>query len=117
MDRNAIRDRLRAKVGEILARNAEIAGDLRRERTPLGADWDENAILLENDQVLEALDADGRARLMQLRAALARLDDGTYGRCASCDDEIAPARLEALPEVTICIACARAAEEERPRRR
>lgn len=118
MNADAIRERLLAKVGEILARNDEVEGDRRRERTPLGSDWQENAILLENDDVLEALDADGRARIAQLRAALARLDAGTYGRCASCNGEIAPARLEALPEVTVCIACARSAETERgtPRR-
>jgi RNA polymerase-binding transcription factor DksA len=113
MNLDAVRDRLRAKIVEILARNDEVEGDRRRERTPLGADWQENAILLENDDVLEALDVDGRARIAQLRAALVRVDAGTYGRCASCDQEIAPARLEALPEVTVCIACARAAEAKR----
>ena len=55
---------------------------------------------------LEALDVEGRARLVQLRAAVQRLDDGTYGRCVACDEPIAPARLAALPEITACIACA-----------
>ena len=110
MNLDQIRDQLRAKVGEILARNAKVEGNRRRERTPLGSDWAENATLLENDEVLEALDADGRARIAQLRAALARIEAGTYGRCASCDGKIAPERLEALPEVTVCIACARTAE-------
>ena len=109
-DLDAIRDRLRTKVAEILERNAEVEGDRRHERTPLGSDWQENAILLENDDVLDALDADGRSRVAQLRAALARLDAGAYGRCARCDEPIADDRLDALPEVTICIACARAAE-------
>lgn len=110
MTDDALRDSLRTRIREILARNAKIEGDLRRERTPLESDWDENAILLENDQVLEALDADNRAHVAQLRAALARIDDGTYGRCTRCDGKIAPARLEAMPEVTICIGCAREAE-------
>jgi len=113
MDRDEIRDRLHAKIRELLARNAKVAGDLRRERQPLGADWDDNAILLENDEVLEALDTDGRAHVTQLRAALARLDAGTYGRCARCDDDIGSARLAAMPEVTTCIDCARAAESHR----
>jgi RNA polymerase-binding transcription factor DksA len=110
MDANVIRDRLSAKVREVLERNAKVTSDLRRERLPLEADWAENAILLENDEVLEALDADGRVRVAQLQAALARLDAGTYGRCASCGDEIAAERLDAMPEVTSCIVCARAAE-------
>lgn len=110
MDREAIRERLNAAIHAVLERNAKVAGDLRRERQPLGSDWADNAILLENDEVLEALDADGRAHVVQLRAALGRLDAGTYGRCASCADQITPARLEAMPEVTLCIDCARAAE-------
>lgn len=111
MDRDVIRTRLRAEVRALLERNAEVTGDLRRERLPLEADWDEAAIALENDEVLDALDAEGRARVAQLRAALQRIDAGTYGRCASCGHEIAAARLEALPEVTLCIGCARTAEE------
>jgi DnaK suppressor protein len=38
-------------------------------------------------------------------AALARLDDGSYGRCLRCGEPIAPARLEALPWAPHCIAC------------
>lgn len=117
MSHDAIRERLRARIRDILARNAKIEGDLRRESLPLEGDWNENAILLENDQVLEALDADNRAQVAQLRAALARLEDGTYGRCVSCGDAIAPARIEAMPEVAVCIDCARAAEAPRGARR
>lgn len=38
-------------------------------------------------------------------AALARLDDGTYGTCLRCGRPVAPARLEALPWAAHCIAC------------
>ena len=117
MKRDAIREQLRTRIRDILARNAKIEGDLRRERTPLEGDWDDNAILLENDEVLEALDADNRAHVARLRGALGRLDDGTYGRCTDCGGKIAVARLEAMPEVTVCIECAREAEASRARRR
>jgi DnaK suppressor protein len=39
--------------------------------------------------------------------ALAKLEDGTYGRCDVCGEPINPRRLEALPESTICIDHAR----------
>jgi DnaK suppressor protein len=42
-------------------------------------------------------------------AALARLAAGTYGRCTSCGNPIAPERLEALPWAALCIDCQRAA--------
>jgi DnaK suppressor protein len=43
--------------------------------------------------------------LAQVEAALARLDDGTFGRCTRCGREIAPDRLEALPWAAHCIEC------------
>lgn len=110
MKHDAIRQQLQARVAETLKLNGKIEGSRRRETAPLEGDWKEDAIVRENDDVLEALDVEGRARLMQLRAALQRLDQGTYGRCVACEESIAPARLEASPEITTCIACATAAE-------
>jgi len=43
--------------------------------------------------------------LAQVEAALARLDDGTFGRCTRCGREIAAERLEALPWAAHCIEC------------
>ena len=38
-------------------------------------------------------------------AALGRLDDGTYGNCAGCENPIPFARLAAIPEAEYCIDC------------
>lgn len=43
--------------------------------------------------------------LVQVQDALLRFDDGTYGVCVSCREAIDPARLEALPYVTLCLRC------------
>lgn len=48
-----------------------------------------------------------RSHAAEVKAALARLDDGTYGLCVGCKGEIAPARLEARPATAYCIGCAR----------
>jgi DnaK suppressor protein len=40
-----------------------------------------------------------------VEAALARLDDGTFGRCLRCGQAIPAGRLEALPWAAYCIAC------------
>lgn len=37
--------------------------------------------------------------------ALRHIEEGTYGRCASCGNDIAEARLEARPMATLCVAC------------
>lgn len=47
-----------------------------------------------------------RQRLADIDAALSRLAAGTYGRCESCGQEIAPGRLEARPTARTCISCA-----------
>lgn len=46
--------------------------------------------------------------LAEVDAALARLDDGTYGRCIRCGNPIGPERLEAIPWAAHCIDCQRA---------
>jgi DnaK suppressor protein len=46
-------------------------------------------------------------QLASVDAALARLDDGTYGTCARCGRPIAPDRLDALPWAAHCIDCQR----------
>jgi DnaK suppressor protein len=43
----------------------------------------------------------------KLQRALAKLEEGSYGRCDRCGGPIAPARLEAAPESVLCIDCAR----------
>jgi RNA polymerase-binding transcription factor DksA len=41
--------------------------------------------------------------LAAIDGALGRIDDGTYGKCERCGNEIEPGRLEALPWATLCI--------------
>jgi DnaK suppressor protein len=43
----------------------------------------------------------------KLQRALAKLEEGSYGRCDRCGKPIAPGRLEAAPESALCIDCAR----------
>lgn len=50
-------------------------------------------------------------RLRQVDHALSRIEDGTYGTCENCGKRIPAARLDALPEATLCIDCK--AETER----
>jgi DnaK suppressor protein len=44
--------------------------------------------------------------LREIEDALAKFDAGTYGRCESCGQPIAEARLEAMPAARYCITCA-----------
>ncbi len=51
----------------------------------------------------QALASQLRNELEEVELALTKLDDGTYGRCETCGEPIAPARLEAMPAARFCI--------------
>lgn len=99
----ALRNRLEARLGQIAQRVGRIESDLRREHD---RDWEERAIELENDQVLEGLDEMGRAEVREIRAALARMAAGTYGFCTECRQPIEESRLHAMPTAARCLYCA-----------
>lgn len=98
----------------------DLRADLRRERDDLRArlssltnegdaalDFDENfadsgQVAAEQGENL-TLAASLQDQLAGVEAALARLDAGTYGRCAVCGEPIPPARLEAMPSARTCI--------------
>lgn len=49
--------------------------------------------------------------LRNVRAALDRIENGTFGVCIHCEQEISPKRLAALPWAPYCIACQKASDE------
>ena len=70
------------------------------EHDPEGA-----TIAFERQQVAALLDS-ARRRLADIDDALARVEAGEYGTCATCRRPIAPERLAARPSTRTCIACA-----------
>jgi DnaK suppressor protein len=81
-----------------------IEGDLRQTHDP---DWKERATELENDEVLEGLDEMTLGEIEQIRSALKRIENGSYGTCSACGEPIATERLVAVPSATTCVACTR----------
>jgi len=51
-----------------------------------------------------------RRKLLQIDAALKRIEEDDYGYCQECGEDIAPARLEVDPTALLCISCASAME-------
>ncbi|MCL2581297.1 MAG: TraR/DksA family transcriptional regulator [Streptosporangiales bacterium] len=66
----------------------------------------EGATLAFERQHTAALLADARARVAEIDAALARIDDGTYGTCTRCGGPIGDGRLAARPAAATCVRCA-----------
>ena len=58
----------------------------------------------------QATGAQRRQTLIDIDAALARIEDGSYGECLECGEDINPKRLEAAPANPHCITCAEALE-------
>jgi DnaK suppressor protein len=92
----------------LLARQAELSAllrirdDIRIEQAPDALDAVQNATMRE--LAIRNLDRD-YAQLRLIRAALHRLQDGTFGICQNCDEEISPKRLKAVPWAAYCISC------------
>ena len=53
-----------------------------------------------------------RKLIGKIKEALARIDDGTFGICEECAEDISEERLKARPMTTLCIDCKTKAEEE-----
>src|SRR3954447_12393356 len=74
--------------------------NLDDEHDPEGA-----TVAFERAQVSELLER-ARAQLVEIDAALHRLDRGGYGRCERCGTTIPAERLDAQPATRVCVGCA-----------
>lgn len=55
--------------------------------------------------------------LARIERALAKIGDGSYGRCDACGAAIPESRLRAMPDAVMCMACTKAAPRRPPPRR
>jgi DnaK suppressor protein len=94
---------LNSRLRELIHRADAIEDELRH---PLEADSSEQAIDLADDETLAALDEAILQEVAQIKAALSRIEDGTYGLCSRCGVSIDERRLEVMPTATACISCA-----------
>jgi RNA polymerase-binding transcription factor DksA len=94
---------LRARMAELEARLTGIDAELDSHASK---DWEELAVEREEDEVLEGMGQSGLAEIDRIRAALARIAEGTYGYCVRCGEEISPERLDVLPATPFCRNCA-----------
>ena len=98
-------DQLRARRAELADRLANLNSDARRASEPLAADFAEQAVQRENDDVVDRLRENTTAELREISRALSRVADGTYGTCVRCGKPIEAARLEAMPATSDCVSC------------
>lgn len=100
------RDWLVTRSAELRERVRRTEDDLRRATAPLPSDAPDAAIVVENDEILQAIGETARAELHHIEHALERLDAGTFAKCEQCGEPIEAARLQAVPYTTRCRHCA-----------
>jgi DnaK suppressor protein len=94
-------------------RKAEL-GDGRRNREALAIETSADELdriqhAQERDFAMEALDRES-LRQREITAALERIDNGSFGICLNCEEEIPAKRLAAVPWTALCIVCQEASE-------
>ena len=87
------------------ARRADAELDALRsaERDP---EFEEGAQTEHEAFTLSRLSETQRREIVQIDAAIARIDAGEYGICSDCGQDIDPRRLAALPYAVLCTECA-----------
>jgi len=103
---------LEQRLHTITQRSHRIAAHQVNKDRDVPQDWADQAQFRVDDEVVDALDVHSRHELAQIRAALARIAEGTYGECVTCGDPIAEARLDAIPTATLCVTCAALREKK-----
>ncbi len=94
-------------------RQSELS-DLRHNREaltiePTADEFDRIQFAQERDFAMGTINRDS-ARMREIRAALQRIANGSFGICLNCDEDISQKRLAAVPWTPLCIRCQEAAD-------
>ncbi len=103
MSHEAIRAELEERLALLQSRLASIKKDVTKSHS---GDSAEQAQERENDEVVDAIGNETAQSIRDVQAALARIEDGSYGICAKCGEEISEGRLRVMTEATRCVNCA-----------
>lgn len=100
-----LEDEKKRLVGELeQLQDTSRPAEVRREGSPFGKREEEATESFELEKRL-ALQRQAAERLAEVEHALRKFEEGTYGLCDSCGQPIDPARLEVLPQASLCMDC------------
>lgn len=112
MHSQAALDKLERERTETVEKAENLRADLRRMGEPTADEADIDAY--EREKTL-ALVYSLERKLESLDRAIHLAQNGAYGICEQCDQRIDPARLEILPQATLCLRCQRLFEQRNRR--
>ena len=97
---------------DLKARLEKYEAHQHREDGALEKDSEEQAVQVQNDEVVNSLEEEARVELGQVEHALERLANGLGDECEQCGEQIDPRRLEVLPYTNVCVKCAEESAED-----
>ncbi len=109
------RDLLTQRMQELLSEAGKTVEGMDEDKN--FPDPTDRALLEANRNFILRIRDRERKLIVKIQEALRRLDDGDYGTCESCGDEISIARLKARPVTTFCIDCKSVQEVEERKNR
>lgn len=104
MTYDALKQQLELRLESLKTRLSSLKNDASSAHS---MDSAEQAQERENDEVVDAIGNETNFSIRLVKAALERIENGSYGSCEACGESIGEARLRAMPEATRCLACAR----------
>jgi len=95
---------LQNQLDDLLREAGKTVSEMTDEKTNFPDPTDRAS--LESDRNFELRIRDRERKLiLKIREAIERIEDGTFGVCENCEEEIGEARLRARPVTTLCIDC------------
>ena len=98
------REHLQSKIAELLRDQQKTLAEMTVTSERLADITDQASFQSDRNFELRIRDRE-RKLIAKMHEMIQKIDDGTYGRCENCDEEISEKRLIARPVSTLCIKC------------
>lgn len=94
---------LEGRLQQLQARLASIKKDVTQAHSGDSAEQSQER---ENDEVVDVIGNETAQSIRDIQSALVRIDEGNYGVCDNCGENITSERLKVLPQALRCVNCA-----------
>lgn len=97
------KERLIKLKEEYEVRIDQIEDHIQHPQDDLNEHWDDQAISVRQNDMRKSLLVEAKQGLHYVQHALSQIENGSYGECEVCGEEIEEKRMEALPYATLCM--------------
>ncbi|MBS9780284.1 MAG: TraR/DksA C4-type zinc finger protein [Moraxellaceae bacterium] len=88
---------------ELETRIDKIEDHTHHPQDDLNEHWDDQAISYQENDMRQNLLIEAQEELVEVKSALLRIENGSYGECLECEEEIESKRLQAVPYAKYCM--------------